>query len=171
MWKFAQKAWNICWLLCKEHCFFCSRDCCLCTKHPSVKELRHAGSKGKNEQTEDQTNTTTKHKQKSHKKNKTTATTRLPFAAGETGETGETETTPIKTLVQHCYERQTFFTREDGITLTCREHSRVKGRFRKTTKQTKPQNNTKTKTPPKQTQTNKNHNKTNQSNRTSLSPW
>ena len=89
-------------------------------------------------------------------KTKTTATTQLPFAAGETGETGETETTPSKKLVQHCYERQTFFTREDGITLTYREHSRVKGRFRKTTKQTKPQNNTRTKTPPKQTQTKKN---------------
>ena len=88
-------------------------------------------------------------------KTKTTATTQLPFAAGETGETGETETTPSKKLVQHCYERQAFFTREDGITLTYREHSRVKGRFRKTTKQTKPQNNTRTRTPPKRTQTKK----------------
>ena len=26
---------------------FCSRDCCLCAKHQSVKELRHARSKGK----------------------------------------------------------------------------------------------------------------------------
>ena len=92
-------------------------------------------------------------------KTKTTATTQLPFAAGETGETDETETTPSKKLVQHCYERQTFFTREDGITLTYREHSRVKGRFRKrpskpnhkTTQEPKPHQNKPKKNTTKQT--------------------
>ena len=29
--------------------FFCSRNCCLCAVHQSVKELRHARSKGKQE--------------------------------------------------------------------------------------------------------------------------
>ena len=105
--------------------FFCSRDCCLCTKHQSVKELRHAGSKGKTSTEK----TTQKQKQNTNQKTtktKPTATTRHPFAAGETGETGETGTTSIKKLVQLCYERQAFFTREDVFTLTCREHSRVK---------------------------------------------
>ena len=105
--------------------FFCSRDCCLCTKHQSVKELRHAGSKGKTSTEK----TTQKQKQNTNQKTtktKPTATTRHPFAAGETGETGETGTTSIKKLVQLCYERQAFFTREDVFTLTCRELSRVK---------------------------------------------
>ena len=115
-----------------------------------------------------------KNKQNTNKKNtktKPTATTRHPFAAGETGETGETETTSIKKLVQHCYERQTFFTREDVFTLICREHSRVKAssendQANQTTKEQRNQ-----RPHQKQTQTKKNHTKTNQSNRTSLSPW
>ena len=84
----------------RQNCssLFCSRDCCLCTKHQSVKELRHAGSKGKNKHKENQTKATKKHKKTNHK-NKKNATTQLPFAAGETGETGETETTPSKKTV------------------------------------------------------------------------
>ena len=93
-------------------------------------------------------------------KTKTTATTQLPFAAGETGETGETETTPSKKLVQHCYERQTFFTREDGITLPYRETFAGEGQVpendqaNQTTKQHKNQNTTKT-NPNKKPQQNK----------------
>ena len=45
---------------------FCSRDCCLCTNHQLVKELRHAGSKG-NKYRENNTETKTKHKPKNHK--------------------------------------------------------------------------------------------------------
>ena len=46
-----------------EATLFCSRDCCLCTKHQSVKKLRHAGSKGKNKHKENHTMAKTKHKQ------------------------------------------------------------------------------------------------------------
>ena len=154
----------------RQFLFFCSRDCCLCTKHQSVKELRHAGSKGKTSTEK----TTQKQKQNTNPKTtktKPTATTRHPFAAGETGETGETGTMLIKKLVQLCYERQAFFTREDVFTLPCREHSRVKAGSGKRPKQTKPQNNTKTKNHTKNKPTQKNHNKANQSPRTSLSPW
>ena len=105
--------------LCKD-IFFCSRDCCLCTKHQSVKELRHAGSKEKTG-TEKTTQKQKQHTNPKTTKTKQTATTRHPFAAGETGETGETGTMLIKKLVQLCYERQVFFTREDVFTLPCRE--------------------------------------------------
>ena len=73
-------------ILCRV--LFCSRDCCLCTKHQSVKELRHAGSKGKNKQTEKPNKRNHKTTNKQTTRTKTTATTQLPFAAGETGETG-----------------------------------------------------------------------------------
>ena len=150
--------------------FFCSRDCCLCTKHQSVKELRHAGSKGKTSTEK----TTQKQKQNTNPKTtktKPTATTRHPFAAGETGETGETGTMLIKKLVQLCYERQAFFTREDVFTLPCREHSRVKAGSGK--RPSKPNHKTtqKPKTTPKTDPHKKKHNKANQSPRTSLSPW
>ena len=49
--------------------FFCSRDCCLCAKHQSVKELRHARSKGK-QQTQRKPNATKDHKQTHHKNKK-----------------------------------------------------------------------------------------------------
>ena len=134
---------------------FCSRDCCLCTKHQSVKELRHAGSKGKTS-TEKTTQTQKQNTNQKTTKTKPTATTRHP---GETGETGETGTMLIKKLVQLCYERQAFFTREDVFTLPCREHSRVKAgsgkrpskpnhkttQKPKTTPKTNPQKKTKTK--------------------------
>ena len=77
----------------------------MCTKHQSVKELRHAGSEGKRKHQKSQTRATKKHKPKNHKHQTKTATTPLPFAASETGETGETETTPSrKQLVQNCCE-------------------------------------------------------------------
>ena len=71
--------------------FFCSRDCCLCAMHQSVKELRHA-----RRQREQETNQKPKAKpnqkttkNKTHTKTKHHKTTN-PFAAGETCETGET---------------------------------------------------------------------------------
>ena len=74
--------------------FFCSRDCCLCAVHQSVKELRHARSRGKQEtkpnKTQKQANKpknqnkpkqTTKNK---NPQNQNTTNTTNPFAAGET---------------------------------------------------------------------------------------
>ena len=80
-------------------------------------------AKGRDKHQQSQTRATKKHKPK-----KTTNTkqkpqpTPLPFAASETGETGETETTPSKKTVgpDTAARKQTFFTRENGITLTNR---------------------------------------------------
>ena len=151
--------------------FFCSRDCCLCTKHQSVKELRHARSKGK-QQTQRKPNKSNQKPQTNKPQKQKTATKQVPFAAGETGETGETETTPSKIIIGPILLRgkQTFLTSENGKTLTSRILLRMKGRFRKTTRQTKPQNNTNNQNTTKKTQP-KNHNQTNENNRTSPSPW
>ena len=123
--------------------FFCSRDCCLCAKHQSVKELRHARSKGK-QQTQRKPNKSNQKPQTTTPQKRKTAAKQVPFAAGETGETGETETTPRKKTIGPILLRgkQTFLTSENGKTLTSRILLRMKGRFRKTTRQTKPQNNT-----------------------------
>ena len=123
-----------------------------------MKELRYAGSKGKTSTEK----TTQKQKQNTNPKTtktKPTATTQHPFAAGETGETGETGTMLIKKLVQLCYERQVFFTREDVFTLPCRENSRVKAgsgkRPSKPNRKTTQKPKTKTKTNPHQKTTTK----------------
>ena len=76
----------------RQSAFFCSRDCCLCTKH--------AGSEGKRKHQKNQTRATKKHKQTNHKHQKKTATTPLPFAASES---------------RTAARKQTFFTRENGI--------------------------------------------------------
>ena len=57
---------------------FCSQDCCLCTKHQSVK-ARHA-SEGKRKHQKSQTRATKKYKQTNHKHQTKNRTTLLPFA-------------------------------------------------------------------------------------------
>ena len=130
--------------------FFCSQDCCLCTKHQSVKELRHARSKGR-QQTQRKPNKSNQKPQTNKPQKQKTAAKQVPFAAGETGETGETETAPSKQTIGPILLRgkQTFLTSENGKTLTSRILLRMKGRFRKTTRQTKPQNNTNNQNTPK----------------------
>ena len=89
--------------LCRS-CFFCSRDCCLCTKHQSVKELRHAGSKGKNKHKESQTKATKNHKQTNHK-NKTPQPHNFPLQQVKQVKQVRRKLHRIrKQLVQHCCE-------------------------------------------------------------------
>ena len=80
--------------------FFCSRNCCLCAVHQSVKELRRAKEQreirqhqkkpktSKKAKTKQPNHTQNPHKTKQkHQKHHNHA---RPFAASETGETGET---------------------------------------------------------------------------------
>ena len=77
--------------------FFCSRNCCLCAVHQSVKELRRAKEQRETKQHKKKPNTgkkkqtskPNKPQQKHHNKN--TTAKQNPFAASETGETGETK--------------------------------------------------------------------------------
>ena len=124
-------------------------------------------AKGSSKHKENQTKTPkTTNKQPQKQK---TATKQVPFAAGETGETGETETTPSKNNWSSTAARQADIPHErEWENTTSRILLRMKGKFRKTTRQTKPQNNTSNQNT-KKTQP-KNHNQTNENNRTSPHP-
>ena len=80
--------------------FFCSRNCCLCAVHQSVKELRRAKEQRETRQHQKKPKTSKKaktkqpnHTQNPHKtkqKHQKHHNHARPFAASETGETGET---------------------------------------------------------------------------------
>ena len=71
--------------------FFCSRNCCLCAMHQSVKELRRAKEQRETRnKTKKNENTQTNQKATKQTKNQKHHNHEKPFAASETGETGET---------------------------------------------------------------------------------
>ena len=72
-------------------------------------------AKGRTNKQKTQTNATTKHKSKKPQKPKQPQPHDFPLQQVKQVKQVRQELRPSKKLVQLCYERQTFFTREDGI--------------------------------------------------------
>ena len=135
--------------------FFCSRDCCLCTMHQSVKELRHARSKGK-QQTPRKPNKSNQKPQTNTHTNKKPQPSKFPLQlVKQVKQVKQVRREPHRVSNQFVQEEllrgnQTILTSEHGKTLSSRKLLWMMGRFRKTTRQTKPQSKNNNKNTTKQ---------------------